>query len=93
MDKLNDKILSVLGDADLLLGQSYFIPKWALVNGKIEWTNDILKILFNYYILPIVEEYAYGNRRYLLNIMGDSLILRIDDTEEFIKEIKKQFNV
>lgn len=93
MEKLNEKILAVLGDADLLLGQSYFIPKWALNAGKIQWTNDILKSLFNYYILPIVEEYTYGNRRYLLNIMGDNLILRIDDTTEFIKEIKKQFSV
>jgi len=91
MEKLNDKMFSVLGDTDFLLGQSFFIPKWAFSAGKVKWTNDILKTMFNYYVLPIVEEYTYGNQRFLLNIMGENLINRIDNTDEFIKEIKKQF--
>lgn len=93
MDRLNDKLFSVLNDADLLLGQSYFMPKWAInpTTGKIQWTDEILQTLFNYYILPIIEEYTYGNRRYLLNIVGDKLADRIIDTETFCEELMNQF--
>lgn len=92
MDGLNAKLLSVLGDADLLLGQSYFLPKWARegISGKIKWTPRVLKKLFNYYVIPIIEEYTYGNRRYLQNILGDKLPTRISDDEEFIEELKAQ---
>ena len=92
MDGVNLKLFSVLGDSDLLLGQSYFLPKWARDknSGKIKWTPQILKRLFNYYVIPIIEEYTYGNKRYLQNILGDKLITRISDETEFMEEIKVQ---
>lgn len=92
MDGINEKLYSVLGDADLLLGQSYFLPKWARdeESGKIKWTPRILKRLFNYYVIPIIEEYTYGNKRYLQNILGDKLVGRISDEEKFIEELKAQ---
>lgn len=92
MDGVNEKLFSVIGDADLLLGQSYFLPKWARddSSGKIKWTPQILKRLFNYYIIPIIEEYTYGNKRYLQNILGDKLVSRINDEEEFMEELKTQ---
>lgn len=92
MDGINEKLYSVLGDADLLLGQSYFLPKWARdeASGKIKWTPRVLKRLFNYYIIPIIEEYTYGNKRYLQNILGDKLVGRISDEEDFLEELKAQ---
>lgn len=93
MNGINSKLLSVLGDADLLLGQSYFMPKWAIDSNthKILWSEEVLLSLFNYYILPIIEEYTYGNKRYLTNILGDKLPTRIDDSSEFMREIRYQF--
>lgn len=92
MDRINEKLYSVLGDADLLLGQSYFLPKWARdgSTGKIKWTPQILRRLFNHYVIPIIEEYTYGNKRYLQNILGDKLIGHISDDEEFMEELKAQ---
>lgn len=93
MDGINDKLFNVLGDADLLLGQSYFLPKWARDEdtGKIKWTPSVLKKLMNYYVIPIIEEYTYGNKRYLKNILGDKLLERISDETGIVEELKAQF--
>lgn len=93
MDKLNDKLLEVIGDPDLLLGQSYFMPKWAFntSTNKYEWSKEVLMKQFNYYIIPIIEEYTYGNRRLLLNILGDNLPNRLSDPDEFMNELLFRF--
>ena len=91
---INKAIFHVLKDENMLLGHAYFIPKWAIGNdNKIHWTPEVLKMLVNYYVLPIIEEYTYGNSRYLANIIGSSLPKRIDDNDLFLSELKKQFKV
>lgn len=91
---INKAIFNVLKDENMLLGHAYFIPKWAIEDdGKIHWTPEVLKMLINYYVLPIIEEYTYGNGRYLANIMGGALTKRIEDDDLFISELKKQFKV
>lgn len=91
---INKSIFNVLKDENMLLGHAYFIPKWAIgEDSKIHWTPEVLKMLINYYVLPIIEEYTYGNNRYLVNIMGGTLTKRIEDNDLFISELKKQFKV
>jgi 5-methylcytosine-specific restriction enzyme B len=91
---INKALLNVLKDENMLLGHAYFIPKWAIQDDKkIHWTPEVLKVLINYYVLPIIEEYTYGNSRYLANILGSTIPTRIDDNDLFISEIKKQFRV
>ena len=43
-------------------------------------------------MLPIIEEYTYGNKRYLTNIVGEKLTTRITDIDEFIEELTFQFD-
>lgn len=93
LKNINKAIFNVLKDENMLLGHAYFIPKWAMSDGKIKWTPDVLKMLFNYYIIPIIEEYTYGNSRYLVNILGENLPKRIEDTAQFIEEITMQFKL
>ena len=94
LKSINKAIFNVLKDENMLLGHAYFIPKWAIgADNKIKWTAENLQMLFNYYIIPIIEEYTYGNGRYLSNILGAKLPKRINDTNEFVEELKKQFTV
>ena len=94
LKNINKAIFNVIKDENMLLGHAYFIPKWAIgADRKIKWTNETLQMLFNYYIIPIIEEYTYGNSRYLVNILGNKLPSRINDTNAFIEEIKKQFKL
>lgn len=93
LKNINKAIFNVLKDENMLLGHAYFIPKWAMSDGKIRWTPEVLKQLFNYYIIPIIEEYTYGNFRYLANILGLNLPKKIEDTDRFIEELKNQFHL
>lgn len=90
---LNDKLIENLGDQDLLLGQSYFLPKWARTgtDNKIVWNRSILKDTFNYSILPILEEYTYGNRSLLERIVGPTLAAREADDDKFIAALQENF--
>jgi 5-methylcytosine-specific restriction protein B len=89
--QINYKLLDVLKDEDLLLGQAYFLPSWAMVNGTINWTNEMLQDVFNYSILPILEEYTYSKQSILESIIGSSLSQGITDVERFIEALKERF--
>ncbi len=95
LKSINKALFNTLKDENLLLGHAYFMPKWAYNNktGKIQWSYNIIQKLMNYYIIPMIEEYTYGNERFLINILGQELPKRINDTELFIRELKKQFKV
>lgn len=93
MKRLNNKILEILKNEDLLIGQSYFMPEWLNKDGKYIWTDKDLQTLFNYYIIPIIEEYTYGNARDLNKIVGSNIANRILDTEKFIEELVREFSL
>lgn len=89
---INNRIQNVLGEEELLLGQAYFLPDFAgRVDGKIKWTSETLRLVFNYSIVPIIEEYTYGNRNDLIAILGEKIASRINDNNEFLDEVKKFF--
>lgn len=59
-----------------------------MVNGKIKWTSETLRLVFNYSIVHIVEEYTYGNSNDLIVILEDNISSRINDNYEFLDQIK-----
>ena len=55
--------------------------------GKFEWDFDKLEILFNYKILPLVEEYCYGNKDSINEIFGIELSKRLTG-DAFVEQIQ-----
>lgn len=89
---INKKIIEVLGEENLLLGQAYFLPSFLeRQDEKIIWTPKDLRMVFNYSILPILEEYTYGNDNDFIAIIGDKIASRIYNDTEFIDELKRIF--
>lgn len=88
---INEQLLDVLKDEDLLLGQSYFLPKWAKHENLIKWTKENLQDTFNYSVLPILEEYTYGKKSILESIVGLDLANRVPDIEIFLQALKERF--
>ncbi len=58
------------------LGHTYFMPDYLKSNGKFIWSFDDLNSVFNNSILPLIEEYCYGNQTLLKSILGNELINR-----------------
>ena len=86
---INQRILEVLGDPELLLGQSYFIPQ----NEDKTWTEESFKNQFNFVLLPTLKEYSFNDSGAVNAIVGENLADSIQDVEEFMAAFDAEFNL
>lgn len=77
LQKINNKILEVLNSRELLIGHALFMANQVYRNKSYQWKMEELEILFNYKILPIIEEYCHGNYNNVVDIVGKDLSLRL----------------
>ena len=89
LNKINQKIYAVLHNKELCVGHAmFFNPAFKNAQtGKFEWDFDKLEILFNYKILPLVEEYCYGNKDSINEIFGIELSKRLTG-DAFVEQIQ-----
>ncbi|HFI0401680.1 TPA: McrB family protein [Streptococcus suis] len=85
---INQRIVEVLGDQELLLGQSYFIPN----NDEKTWTVESFKNQFNFVLLPTLKEYSFNDFGAVNAIVGENLADSIQDTEEFLAAFSAEFS-
>lgn len=86
---INQRILEVLGDSELLLGQSYFIPQ----NESKTWTEESFKNQFNFVLLPTLKEYSFNDPGAVNAIVGENLSDSIQDVEEFMVAFSAEFDM
>ena len=87
---INQRIVDVLQDRELVLGQSYLIPPKD-PEGKYCWNADELKNQFNFVILPTLREYSFDSVGAVTAIVGESLADGIQDTDEFVEAFLAEF--
>lgn len=87
---INQRIIEVLGDSELLLGQSYFIPG---KNSDGEWTMESFKNQFNFVLLPTLKEYSFNDSNAVNAIIGENLADSIQDVEEFEEAFTAEFSI
>ncbi len=66
--------LEVLKDRDHLIGHSYFMK----FNSQASVLPDDLRDVFHYEIIPLLQEYFYGDYEKILMILGDGFVDRIN---------------
>lgn len=88
---INQRILETLGDPELLLGQSYFIPNDKTAN--YTWTIESFKNQFNFVLLPTLREYSFNDANALNTIVGENLSDSIQDIDEFAEAFFAEFAV
>ncbi|MHA1864340.1 MAG: McrB family protein [Candidatus Thorarchaeota archaeon] len=90
LSKVNDRIYSNTNDREFMVGHTFFMPSriYESKEKKFIWNFAELERTFNYSVLPMLEEYFYGNASLLFAILGDELPNRIEG-EDFKKAIIK----
>lgn len=89
LEKLNTRIVDVLKNREFVIGHAVFFENSRKnASGKYEWDFASFEVLFNYKILPIIEDYSGHDIETIKQIVGDKLIDRLSG-EEFKKAAKE----
>lgn len=91
--KINDNLLKSHKNRELVIGHALFLDENVKKDdNKYYWDFKSLELLFNFKILPMIEEFCYGNYSQIKSIIGENLSSRLsgDDFENAIKEFIHQ---
>lgn len=87
---INQRIIDTLKDPELILGQSYLIPKLN-DDGKYIWKANDFKNQFNFVLLSTLREYSFNNASAIRSIVGESLSDGIQDIDDFMASFSAEF--
>lgn len=90
LKQINQRIIDTLKDPELILGQSYFIPK-TNESGKYIWEANDFKNQFNFVLLPTLREYSFNNASTIGSIVGENLSDGIQDLDDFMASFSAEF--
>ena len=89
--KINTRLFEILKNKELAVGHTLFLKENKNSDEKYHWDKKKFTELFNFKILPIIEEYCHGNQSQLHSILGDELPQRLSP-EMFAIEAEKFIN-
>lgn len=79
LTRLNKKLIDVTGNKDLTVGHAIFLSDNVKnEDGKYVWGFEDFRILYNYRILPMIEDYCSSNREMVEDIVGRQLSVQLD---------------
>ena len=90
LKQINQRIIDTLKDPELILGQSYFIPK-ANESDEYIWETNDFKNQFNFVLLPTLREYSFNNASAIESIVGENLSDGIQDLDDFMASFSAEF--
>lgn len=80
LTRLNKKLVDVTGSKDLAVGHAIFLSDNVKVSDKYVWGFEDFRILYNYKILPLIEDYCSNNREMIEDVVGRKLAAQLDGT-------------
>ena len=78
LTRLNKKLADVTGSRDLTVGHAIFLSDNVKVDDKYVWGFEDFRILYNYKILPMIEDYCSNNREMVEDVVGRKLAAQLD---------------
>lgn len=78
LTRLNKKLIDVTGSRDLTVGHAIFLSDNVKENDKYVWGFEDFRILYNYKILPMIEDYCSNNREMVEDVVGRKLAVQLD---------------
>lgn len=78
LTRLNKKLTDVTGSRDLTIGHAMFLSDHVKDGDRYVWGYEDFRILYNYKILPMIEDYCSNNREMVEDVVGRKLAVQLD---------------
>lgn len=80
---INNSLVSYSNNKETLIGHALFLKDFVYdeSQGKYVWSIQDFSNLFNYVLLPIIEDYCNGNTAYIEGVLGDKLPMQLDSKD------------
>lgn len=88
LEKINMNLQTTIKNKEYVIGHGVFFET-SLKNkdGVFEWNIPLLEALFNYKILPLIEDFCGNEVEYIVDVVGEQLAKRLTG-EDFKKAIE-----
>lgn len=75
LSKINQNLFSVLNNKEMVIGHAIFLKDYvySLETKKYVWPVRDFEHLFNFVVLPLIEDYCNGNVDLIVSIIGEKL--------------------
>ncbi|MBG9783453.1 McrB family protein [Shouchella lehensis] len=83
LSKINQNLYENLSNKEMVLGHAIFLKDFVYSETaqKFIWSLDDFENLFNYVVLPLIEDYCNGNPDLITNIIGERLYSQLTGNE------------
>lgn len=88
LKKLNGNLLRTTNNRDLSVGHAIFLSAHVKSGNKYLWNFEEFRELYNYKILPMIEDYCSNNRDMVQDVVGYKLSVQLDQ-DSFIDAINE----
>jgi len=78
---INRKLFVTLKNKELAVGHTFFLDINVLREGKFNWNIRDFELMFNFKILPLIEDFTKGNTVQLIEIIGAELHGRLSGSD------------
>lgn len=87
---INQNLYSTLNNREMVIGHAIFLKEFAYSasEDKFLWNLEDFERLFNFVVVPMIEDYCNGNTDLIVSILGEKLYGQLSGTE-FLQAIKE----
>lgn len=88
--KINQNLLSVLNNKEMVIGHAIFLKDFVYSSEteKFLWPVEDFAHLFNFVVVPLIEDYCNGSADLIMSVIGEKLYDQ-QTGAEFVKAIKE----
>ena len=87
---INTNLLAALKNKEMVIGHAIFLKDYVfdITSNKFIWTTADFEGIFNYVVLPIIEDYCNGNVDLVANVIGEKLLGQLTG-DDFVQAVQE----
>ncbi|RFU69965.1 hypothetical protein D0469_08460 [Peribacillus saganii] len=88
--KINQNLFSILSNKEMVIGHAIFLKDYvySVETEKYLWPTDDFAYLFNFVVVPLIEDYCNGNADLITSVLGEKLYSQPTGAE-FVQAVKE----